>query len=58
VFRLTDTTFTELYSVCSEGGCTDGASPQGVILDPSGRLFDATDTMGAFNGGTVFRFAP
>jgi uncharacterized repeat protein (TIGR03803 family) len=58
LFRLVGTTFTALYSFCSEGGCTDGASPQGVIIDPAGRLFGVTDTLGAFDGGTVFRFTP
>ena len=58
VFQLHGKQFKVLYSFCSEGGCTDGASPQGVVLDAAGHLFGVADSFGPLNGGTAFELIP
>jgi uncharacterized repeat protein (TIGR03803 family) len=55
---------TTLYSFCTQGGnnCTDGATPNGLIMDASGNLYGTTRAGGtncnastdAGCGGTVF----
>ena len=50
VFKLTPTTtgWTEtiFYNFCSQSNCTDGSSPQGLLMDVSGNLYGATSTGG------------
>ena len=58
IFQLHGKQFKTLYSFCSEGGCSDGASPQGVVLDASGHLFGVADAFGPSGGGTAFEFLP
>jgi uncharacterized repeat protein (TIGR03803 family) len=48
-----------LYSFCAEDGCVDGSIPSaGLILDAAGNLYGTTETGGANNCGTVFKFEP
>lgn len=48
-----------LYSFCADSGCTDGSTPSaGLILDAAGNLYGTTETGGANNCGTVFKFEP
>jgi uncharacterized repeat protein (TIGR03803 family) len=56
VFKL-DTAGTEsvLYSFCSVYGCTDGAAPEGgLVQDWAGNLYGATTQGGTSNAGTLF----
>jgi len=44
-----------VYSFCSEDNCTDGQNPQGLLLDPSGKVIYGTTMFGgAHGGGTAF----
>ena len=48
-----------LYSFCAGDGCADGSIPSaGLILDAAGNLYGTTETGGANNCGTVFKFEP
>jgi len=50
---------TTLYSFCSQSGCSDGAEPQGTLVqDTNGNLYGTTFILGANNGGTVFKISP
>jgi uncharacterized repeat protein (TIGR03803 family) len=60
VFSLDPSTGAEtvLYSFCGGGGkCTDGAKPQGSLIDVKGTLYGTT-TQGGNGGGTVFSIDP
>ena len=54
-----------LYRFCAQGStnCTDGASPQGLIMDAAGHLYGTSVGGGAhpvfgLGGGTVFELTP
>ena len=58
-------TLTTLYSFCSQGACTDGENPSGLVQATNGDLYGTTSHGGAFgNGcapygcGTVFKITP
>jgi uncharacterized repeat protein (TIGR03803 family) len=57
VFKITSTgTLTTLYSFCPQSGCTDGASPQGGLVQASPGIFIGTTQAGGVSGdGTVFK---
>jgi uncharacterized protein (TIGR03437 family) len=48
-------TFTTLYSFCSQTGCADGAEPVGLILASDGNFYGATETGGPNKAGTIFK---
>jgi len=50
---------TTLYSFCSQSGCTDGAYPEGTLVQYGGAFYGTTSGGGA-NGpsGTVFKITP
>jgi len=55
-------TFTSLYSFCSNFGCTDGSSPQGLVQGSDGNFYGTTSEGGqnasGTNGGTIFSLSP
>ena len=59
-FRLTPAgKETVLYTLCSQSGCTDGASPYGgLIMDKEGNLYGTTNQGGAYGAGTAFKVTP
>jgi uncharacterized repeat protein (TIGR03803 family) len=56
VFKITPSgTLTTLYNFCSTTGCSDGANPQGgLVQDSNGSFYGVTYVGGANNEGTVF----
>ena len=57
VFQITPSgTLTTLYSFCSQSGCTDGAYPNGGLMQAGdGKLYGTTEGGGGAKGdGTVF----
>jgi uncharacterized repeat protein (TIGR03803 family) len=66
VFEITPSgTLTTLYSFCSESGCPDGLSPNGLVQATNGNLYGTTFQGGAndncpqYTGcGTVFEITP
>ena len=56
-FKLTSGgTLTTLYSFCAQGGCADGANPNGgVILASNGSLYGTTVSGGTKSSGSVFK---
>jgi uncharacterized repeat protein (TIGR03803 family) len=52
--------FTTLYSFCPQGGaCTDGAFPDGALVQATdGNLYGTTNGGGANGSGTVFKITP
>jgi uncharacterized repeat protein (TIGR03803 family) len=60
VFNITPGgALTTLYSFCSQGNCTDGASPQGTLVQATnGNFYGATPGGGANGGGTIFKITP
>ena len=56
VFKITPSgTLTTLYSFCSQGNCTDGATPYaGLIQDTNGNFYGTTEGGGDNGRGTVF----
>jgi uncharacterized repeat protein (TIGR03803 family) len=61
VFKITPGGMvTTLYSFCAQGRqCTDGASPQGgLVQDPDRNFYGTARDGGANLGGTVFRISP
>jgi uncharacterized repeat protein (TIGR03803 family) len=59
VFQITPAgNLTTLYSFCSQGGCTDGESPTGGLVQATNGNFYGTTTLGgADDDGTVFSLA-
>jgi uncharacterized repeat protein (TIGR03803 family) len=59
IFKVTPSgTLTTLYNFCSQTSCTDGADPQGgLVQDTNGSLYGTTYGGGANGDGTVFRLA-
>jgi uncharacterized repeat protein (TIGR03803 family) len=57
IFRLTlGGTYTTLYSFGATAG--DGRNPHATLVEgPDGKLYGATDSGGAHNGGTLFRIS-
>jgi uncharacterized repeat protein (TIGR03803 family) len=57
VFKITSSgALTTLYSFCSQAGCTDGAYPQGALIQATNGEFYGTASRGGANGyGTVFK---
>jgi len=59
-------TLTTLYTFCSQSGCTDGANPQGGLVQATdGNFYGTTRNGGVFNFclsfagcGTVFKISP
>jgi uncharacterized repeat protein (TIGR03803 family) len=49
---------TTLYTFCSQGGCTDGMYPSGLIQATSGNFYGTTAFGGATGVGTVFMITP
>ena len=66
IFKITSTgSLTTLYSLCAQRGCTDGASPSGVLVQAANGDFYGTTTYGGiansscpFGCGTVFKITP
>ncbi|MGO9275171.1 MAG: choice-of-anchor tandem repeat GloVer-containing protein, partial [Terriglobia bacterium] len=59
VFRITPFgALTTLYSFCPQSGCTDGASPGGLLQWNDGNFYGTTFSGGANGSGTVFRITP
>jgi uncharacterized repeat protein (TIGR03803 family) len=54
-FDVNTNAYTELYSF---KGATDGAFPQGVVLDQNGNIYGTTLEGGTFGYGTVFKITP
>jgi uncharacterized repeat protein (TIGR03803 family) len=59
VFKITlGGTLTTLYTFCSMSGCTDGANPEGALVQAAdGDLYGTTYYGGANGDGTVFKIA-
>jgi uncharacterized repeat protein (TIGR03803 family) len=56
VFKITPSgTLTTLYSFCSQSGCTDGNTPNGLVHATNGNLYGTTYQGGVNGDGTVFR---
>jgi uncharacterized repeat protein (TIGR03803 family) len=52
-------TFTTLYSFCSQTGCTDGRTPEGVLAQGTdGNFYGTTSGGGANLGGTIYKITP
>lgn len=52
-------TLTTLHNFCSKTNCTDGAGPEGqLIQDTAGNYYGTTYAGGANGDGTVFRITP
>jgi len=61
VFKITPSgTLTTLYSFCSQSECTDGAHPEGGLVQAADGNFYGTTQLGGANGGygTVFKVTP
>jgi uncharacterized repeat protein (TIGR03803 family) len=60
VFKITpEGTLTTLYSFCAQSGCTDGANPNGPLVQATdGNFYGTTDWGGAHGDGTVFKITP
>jgi uncharacterized repeat protein (TIGR03803 family) len=60
VFKITTTgIFTTLYNFCSQPNCTDGANPNGGLIQAvDGNFYGTTSAGGTFGGGTVFKISP
>lgn len=57
VFKITSNgTLTVLYSFCAKANCSDGASPQGALVQgKDGNFYGTTNAGGSGNLGTVFK---
>src|ERR1017187_9532551 len=52
-------TFTTLYSFCSQTGCTDGRTPEGVPAQGTdGNFYGTTSGGGANLVGTIYKITP
>ncbi len=60
VFKITPSgTFSIVYSLCSQSGCTDGYSPRaGLVQASDGNFYGTTSGGGAKGQGTVFAVTP
>src|ERR1039457_5412221 len=60
VFKITPSgTLATLYSFCYQSNCTDGADPDGALVQATnGNLYGTTTFGGASNVGTVFEITP
>jgi uncharacterized repeat protein (TIGR03803 family) len=60
IFKIAPSgTLTTLYNFCSQSGCRDGASPNGLVQAANGDFYGTTtDYGGAGMFGTVFRITP
>ena len=60
VFKVTPSgTLTTLYSFCPQSGCTDGATPNGGLVQATdGNLYGTTSNGGTLGAGTVFKITP
>src|SRR6202521_3634157 len=60
VFKVTPSgTLTTLYSFCPQSGCTDGATPNGGLVQATdGNLYGTTSNGGTLGAGTVFQITP
>jgi uncharacterized repeat protein (TIGR03803 family) len=60
VFKITPGgTFTRLYSFCAQTNCTDGAYPQGGLVQATdGNFYGTTYGYGVYGYGTVFKITP
>jgi uncharacterized repeat protein (TIGR03803 family) len=48
-----------LYSFCAQADCSDGASPNGGLIQATnGNLYGTTEVGGTNNSGTVFEITP
>jgi uncharacterized repeat protein (TIGR03803 family) len=59
VFRITPSgQLTTLYSFCSQSNCSDGALPQGLLVQAKdGNLYGTTDNGGGENSGTIYKIS-
>jgi uncharacterized repeat protein (TIGR03803 family) len=57
VFKITPSgELTTLYSFCAESNCSDGAIPQGLLVQgKDGNLYGTTDNGGGENSGTIYK---
>ncbi len=60
IFKMTPSgTLTSLYSFCSQPNCTDGKTPDGVLLQAAdGNFYGTTYYGGGTDSGTVFVITP
>jgi uncharacterized repeat protein (TIGR03803 family) len=60
IFSISSTgAFTTIYSFCSLANCSDGAFPQGGLMESKdGHLYGTTEKGGANGEGTVFEISP
>ena len=60
VYKITPSgRLTTLYSFCSQSGCTDGAYPNGRLVQATdGNFYGITNGGGAVSSGTVFKITP
>lgn len=49
---------TTLYNFCSQKGCTDGATPNGLVQASNGNFYGTTLLRGAHYQGTIFELTP
>lgn len=59
IFRITPSgTLTTLYRFCSQGGCTDGESPESALIQATdGNFYGTTYNGGANFEGTIFKIS-
>jgi uncharacterized repeat protein (TIGR03803 family) len=56
LFKITTGgTRTTIHTFCSQSGCTDGGTPNGLIIATNGDLYGTTSVGGAHGFGIVFR---
>jgi len=59
VFKITPSaTLTTLYSFCSQSGCPDGSSPNGLVQAANGDFYGTNINGGSFGSGTAFKITP
>lgn len=57
IFKITPNgTESRLYAFCTQTDCADGAKPAGLVMDPGGILYGATQFGGADKNGAIYSF--
>jgi uncharacterized repeat protein (TIGR03803 family) len=56
VFKLTGSTYQNLYAFCAQANCSDGQQPtDSTTIDAQGNLIGVTVYGGSFGAGTIFK---